>query len=118
MGYHTYAGAAIAEAVKGNDPATAKRTVKQSPTFGVLTDEYLIRHASMKKSGYKDRSALERDVLPVWRHWKAMDVKQRDVIEVLDKIKDRGAPIQANRTLAVIRKVFNFGIGRGIDVVV
>lgn len=108
------ARAAIAAAARGEDPAAAKRAVRQSPTFGGLADEYLKRHASQKKSGDKDRAMLENDALPTWRNWKAMDVKQRDVIELLDKIVDRGAPIQANRMLAVIRKVFNFGIARAL----
>jgi integrase len=36
------------------------------------------------------------------------------VISLLDEIVDRGSPIQANRTLAVIRKMFNFAISRDI----
>ena len=35
--------------------------------------------------------------------------------KLLDAIVDRGAPIQANRTFALIRKAFNFGLG--IDMV-
>lgn len=108
------AAEALSAAAHGKDTASTKRTVRHSPTFGILVEEYLQRHASTKKSGHKDRSMLDNDVLPAWRHWKAQDVKQRDVIEVLDKIVDRGAPIQANRTFQVIRKVFNFGIQRGL----
>ncbi|MEA3467293.1 MAG: tyrosine-type recombinase/integrase [Thermodesulfobacteriota bacterium] len=33
---------------------------------------------------------------------------------LLDKIVDRGAPIAANRTLALIRKIYNFGIERDL----
>jgi site-specific recombinase XerC len=34
------------------------------------------------------------------------------VIALLDEINDRGAPIQANRTLASVRKMFSFGLQR------
>jgi integrase len=51
---------------------------------------------------------LERDVLPRWRRRRARDVTARDVRRLLDAILTRGAPIQANRTLAVVRKVFNW----------
>jgi len=36
------------------------------------------------------------------------------VIDLLDGIVARGAPVQANRTLAVIRRMFNFAIDRDI----
>jgi len=57
---------------------------------------------------------LNKDVLPVWGKQKAKSITRRDVILLLDGIVERGSPIQANRTLAVIRKMFNFAISRDI----
>jgi len=37
---------------------------------------------------------------------KATDITRHEVIDLLDKIKERGAPILANRTLACIRRMF------------
>ena len=37
-----------------------------------------------------------------------------DVRRVLETIAERGAPIEANRTLAVIRKVYNWAIGEDL----
>jgi integrase len=42
------------------------------------------------------------------------DVKRSDVHDLLDAIVDRGAPIVANRTLAVFRRLCNWAIERGI----
>jgi integrase len=42
------------------------------------------------------------------------EVRRRDVIALLDRIVDRGAGVQANRTLAVVRKCFNFAVERGL----
>jgi integrase len=36
------------------------------------------------------------------------------VITLLDSVHDRGAPVQANRTLACIRKMFNFALQRDV----
>jgi integrase len=70
---------------------------------------YLERHAKPKKRSWReDRRILARDVLPRWRTWPARDVTPRDVRRMLDAIVDRGAPIQANRTLAVVRRVFSW----------
>ena len=53
-------------------------------------------------------------MLPTWRYRKAKDITRRDVREILDVIVDRKAPIMANRTLALARKVFNFGLERDL----
>jgi integrase len=42
------------------------------------------------------------------------EVRKRDVIALLDRIRERGSPIMANRVLAAVRKFFNWCIGRGI----
>lgn len=49
-----------------------------------------------------------------WGKRKAKDITRSDVIQLLDKIKDRGSPIIANRTFACVRRMFNFAIQRAI----
>ena len=49
---------------------------------------------------------------PRWRHRKVKDLTRRDVRDLIEAIADRGAPIMANRTLALVRKMLNFGIER------
>ncbi len=67
-----------------------------------------------KRSAAEDERILNKDVLPTWGMRKAKSITRRDVILLLDEIVDRGSPIQANRTLAVVRKMFNFGLRRDI----
>ena len=47
-----------------------------------------------------------------WGNLKVKEIKRRDVRDLLDEIVARGAPIMANRTLALVRKMFNFAIER------
>jgi integrase len=78
-------------------------------TFGRVAREYLDRHArSRKRSWREDERILEAYVLPRWRARRAADVTPWDVRALLDTIVDRGAPIQANRTFALVRRVFNW----------
>lgn len=49
-----------------------------------------------------------------WAGMRVQNLTRRDLIELLDGITDRGAPIVANRTLAALRKFFNWCIQRGI----
>jgi integrase len=40
------------------------------------------------------------------------DVTRRDIVELLDVIEDRGAPVMADRTLAHLRKAFRWWASR------
>jgi len=101
------------------DPALerkkAKNTSKESSTVNALIDEYLEIWAKPRKRSWKeDQRFLDKNVKPYWGKLKAKDITKRDVILLLDKIKDRGAPIAANRGLACIRRMFNFALERDI----
>ncbi|WP_167631600.1 tyrosine-type recombinase/integrase [Mariprofundus ferrooxydans] len=85
------------------------------PTVERLASEYIKRWAMPRKRSWKeDQRILDKDVLPVWGKRKAQDITRRDVITLLDGIVDRGAPIAANRTQALLSKMFRFGVGRDI----
>jgi integrase len=45
---------------------------------------------------------------------KAKDITRRDIVAMLDEIVSRGAPIQANRTLEIVRKLFNWALARDL----
>ena len=103
----------------GKDPAQVKRqqeiVARDSSTIEGLIDEYIEKWAKPRKRSWKeDQRILNKDIKPLWGKRKAADITRREVIDLLDKIKDRGAPIIANRTLACIRRMFNFGIERDI----
>lgn len=108
------AKASVLAASQGLDPAHQKQLEKGLPTFAAVAEEYLRRHASQKRSGAEDARILTRDVLPDWGERLAKDIQRRDVIRLLDRICDRGAPIQSNRTLALVRTIFNWAIGRDL----
>jgi integrase len=104
---------------QGIDPGAvshaAKEEARRAPTVAVLAAEYLEKWAKLRKRSWEeDARILEKDVLPAWGQRKAREITRRDVIVLLDGIVARGAPIAANRTLACIRKMFNFALSRDI----
>ncbi len=104
---------------QGTDPATieqdAKEESRRSPSVRRLVEEYIEKYAKPRKRSWKeDHRILHKDVVPRWGKKKAHDISRRDIILLLDEIVDRGALIQANRTLAAIRKMYSFAMGRGI----
>ncbi len=105
----------LAAIAKGEDPQVEKVAEREAVTFGDLAAIYLERHAKIKKRRWKeDERILRVDLLPQWRSRKAKSLGRREVGEVLDAIVARGAPIMANRVKALISKIYNFGIGRGL----
>jgi integrase len=107
--------AIMAKVARGEDPAKdGTRAASNKPrTFGELADRYLTGHANGKKSGYKDKAILEKDVLPSLEGELLENIERSDISAILDAIVERGAPIQANRTFEIIRKVFNWAIEKG-----
>jgi len=99
----------------GAEAVTEREEERKAPTVATLVDEYLEKWAKPRKRSWReDQRILQRDVLPAWGQRKAREITKRDVLRLLDRIVDRGAGIMANRTLAVVRKMFNFAVGRDI----
>jgi integrase len=107
------------EILRGIDPAKAKKNAKEThrdaETVKALVAEFIEKWSKPRKRTWKeDERILKKDVIPAFGRRKAKDIKRRDIIHLIDGIVERGAPIQANRALAVIRKMFNFAVTRSI----
>lgn len=99
----------------GADPAAERQERRKSTRFGELADEYLQRHAKVRKRTWRqDQYMLDKDVLPYWEHRSLLEIRRTDVNAILDRIVDRGAHIKANRVLRLLSKIFNFGLSRGL----
>ena len=111
----------------------AKEAAEQEYTVTRLAEEYLERYAKATKRSWKEDQRMllgspggrttkrgrngrkpVPSVVKLWGDRKAREIMRRDAIKLLDDIVDRGAPIQANRTLACVRRMFNFAVERGI----
>jgi integrase len=83
-------------------------------TFGTLAQTYIETHARIRKRSWKvDRRYLEIECAE-WKARLAAEITRRDVRQLIAAIKDRGAPIVANRVLEVVRSTFNFAIAQEI----
>jgi integrase len=115
------AAADLYEAVrKGRDPAGEQRmAARRAPdTIESVTDEFMQRYMAGKQRAQSyisdTRAIFDNHVLPRWRGRELKTITRRDVIDLLDAIVDAGKPIAANRTLAAVRKLFNWALQRGI----
>lgn len=111
--------AALAAREKGFSPADAeleaKREAREAPTVAYLAEYYIEHYAKrQKKSWQEDERQLKKDVIPQLGQVKAQEIKRRDIIDLVEGIANRGAPVTANRTLAVLSRMFNFAVERDI----
>ncbi len=116
---HKSHGEAMKKLENGIDPGAetiaGRREERKAPTVADLVEEYMEKWAKPRKRSWReDERILGKDVVPAWGHRKARQITRRDVIRLLDGIVDRGAGIMANRTLAVVRRMFNFAVSRDI----
>lgn len=116
---------AIGELAGGVDPAARKKAAREArkaeqstndrvaDVAKAFAEKYLKRHVGGGWARESER-LLKVEVLPKLGAKRLGDVKRADVLDMLDNIVDRGAPIGANRTLAVFRKLCNWAVERGI----
>lgn len=105
---------AMQDVSKGVDPSAVKKAGRKAETFKELAAAYLERYAKKRKRSWqKDEKAIERDLNPAFGNRKANSVTRQDVVRLLERIVERGAPIQANRTHEILRRIFNWAIRAG-----
>lgn len=105
---------ALRDTSKGADPAARKKSDRSAATMESLIDAYLAQHAKRKKRSWKADDRIARtEILSVWRHRAVQDIKRTDILELVDAIAERGVPIMANRTTALVSKLFNFAMNHG-----
>ena len=107
----------LREIAAGNDPRQIEREAKraEAETVAAVTERFIERHVRVnnRTAGEIERK-LRAEVLPRWGSRPLASITRRDVIALLDAIADRGARIQANRTLSTIRKLFSWAIDRDL----
>lgn len=112
---------------RGYSPSEDRKQQDEAPTFKTVAEQYIERYAKKEKRSWEeDARILEKDLLPTFGKRKAQDIKRKDVLELLDRIAERktknkqgevvreGSPIMANRTLALMRKIYNWAISRDL----
>ena len=97
-------GAAVAD---GKDPQADKFAVREAPTLQELWDKYTVDHLPNRAT------STQRNAEQLWRLYIKQSLGKRRVSDVtrqdIDRLhrKMRATPYQANRTIALLSKMFN-----------
>jgi integrase len=104
----------LRKAAKGEDPATQKAEEREADSFRLLADDYLNRYAKLKKKSWKeDNRIIDKKLNPAIGNITAKRITRAQIRELLDGIAAT-APIEANRVLATVRKIYNWALSQDL----
>ncbi|TBB03883.1 tyrosine-type recombinase/integrase [Rhizobium ruizarguesonis] len=110
------ARAALTSVAEGKDPSKkADPSDRAAMTVAYAVDDFLKRYvaAHNRSSTARETSRLlQKELVVPFGDRNLTSLTRRDVADRLDNIVDRGAQIGANRTLAAMRRFFNWCIER------
>jgi hypothetical protein len=125
------------KAKKGTDPILAKKEAERADreakrarkeaeekwraeeerrkyTFNRLAEDYIEGWAKKRKRSWKTDLWYIKNVLnPEFERRPAAEVTLQEIVNLLDRIVAEGTPVKANRALACVRKIYNWGFKKG-----
>jgi integrase len=113
------AARALRAVAEGRDPGQEKAQARIGTpnTVEALAKRFVDIHCRRNNRPNTIEAAerlLRLHVLPRWGKRLAKDIVRRDVIALLDEIVEGGRPITANRTWALVHKLFGWAVERDI----
>ncbi|WP_050927632.1 tyrosine-type recombinase/integrase [Aestuariivita boseongensis] len=105
----------LADVIRGEDPVANAQAVRRSPNVSELARLYMTEHAIPKKrrgSVRNDQSMLDGYILPKLGKLRVVEVAHQDVQKLHNQM--RKTPYQANRTLALLSKMFELSVRWGM----
>ena len=117
------ARAAHLQIASGEDPGAVKQAArtdtKALPARDIVEKvaaQFLARHVKNLAAATRSEAGriIAKEILPNFRGRRLSEIKRPDVIEWLDAIVDRPAPIAANRALGWLKGLCNFAVERGV----
>jgi len=113
---------AAAQVENGVDPGAAKAAAKHAVAnvdglVETVAAAFVELHARPNMRSWREvQRKLAQDVLPLWAGRRFEEITRADIHRLADNINGRGSRISANRTLAVVRRMWRWAVDRGIVV--
>jgi integrase len=100
----------------GRDPLAEREAFAgvSTRTLAAVVEDWLARDQAGNRSRPEVERVMRHDVLPAWGGRPLGDIRKSDVLRLVERIADRGAPIMANRTLAHVKRLFRWAAGRDL----
>jgi len=103
------AAAALRRMTEGEHPRGDKAAM-----LNEVFEEWMARDQVKNRSVADVRNGMTKHALPALRSMPINAIRKADVLRLIDKIVDSGSPVQANRVLAYLRRLFNWCVERDL----
>ncbi len=101
----------LAEERRLEEEAQIAEARRDEDSIESVCELFIERYAKKNtKYWHQTKAIFDTCVLPKWRDRPIGSIQRRDVVDLLDWIEDRSGIYRANRTLAAIRKMFNWAM--------
>ncbi len=108
------AGEILGQVRRGIDPMAA-RAESCTNSIAALVAAFIQSRADKGHRTVRDMTALlNGNVVAAWGDRPVASITRADVVKLIERIKDRGAPVLANRALSKIQTMFRWAMGRGL----
>jgi integrase len=97
---------------KGLEPI-AKPDIAADDSIASVVEDWLKRDQAENRSREGERY-VRREAIPAWGALRIGDITRRQVLDLIDRIADRGTPVAARRCHAALHRLFRWSVGRGI----
>ena len=107
----------MGEVADGKDPLLNRKAAKKKHEWTVKKAyaDFLKKYAKTHTEYWEETDRIfEKDILPAIGKKPIDEVKKEDIIKILDQVIERKAGIMANRTLAAMRRFFNWCVERDL----
>lgn len=100
----------IGEVADSRDPAAEREAqrAKASCTVNTILDSFVARHVCSLRTARQIERAFDKYVRPRLGTRSIYSLRRGDVVAMLDDIEDQAGPVMADRTLAYVRRAFNW----------
>lgn len=101
----------VTAVAEGDDPSSDRKAKKAAMTVADLGTLFIEKYAKRnKKTWAEDERILKVDVYPEIGRMKAMSVKRRDLLDIIEAKADAGHIAQSRQVLAVLRKMYGWAV--------
>jgi integrase len=107
----------LGEVAAGRDPANEARSARLARvnTFEAVAAEFIERYVKRRhRRARETEQAVQRKLVAQWGSRPIADIGRSDILRLLDHEMDLGRPRTANKVLALVRKLFNWAVERGV----
>lgn len=105
----------------GINPVVARREekaferLKDKQTFSLISNEYFSKRSNEIKGNtlIKQKQLIERDFIPYIGKKTMATITRKDIVNVAQRIQDRGAIDTAHRAINLCKQIFRFALQKG-----